>query len=233
MAKTFLDAVNETDELATIDDTYGIKILNFLAFWKVLLTRPVKEIYTNLLLTFMKTLGTNKSGGRNGISRLQYFLNAFSQEFSLFLANVARLTFIGDDHFFLVRGGTGTNDPDFLFTSRAGKQYTLEAKMYYNQASYLKNVAITNFHKADYCIAYIIDTKQWYFSKKSEGYTKLYTPNTLFSTDPWLSEIVLPTEVSTVQFSTPEAKLGDLFDDQVLPLVTYTTYLNKQYINKY
>lgn len=232
MSNNFIEAINDVREPATVDDSHGIQILNYHAFWQVLFTRSIKTIRTIHLRAFVQTLGKNKSGGRNGISRLQYFVNAFSQELSLRLANVSRLVFVGDDHFFLKRNGTGTDDPDFLFTSEAGIHKTLEAKIYFTEDSYYENVVTTNFHKADYCIAFIIKSKvtgygQWYFSKKTDNYTKLCTITELAESDPWLTELVLPDTIYTIQFYAPGVKLGDLYDESVPEIVNYNIYHNK------
>ena len=209
----------------------SIQYLYFMGFWQELWTRLANNIHTIItkdLLKFMNTLeGQNKSGGKNGISRLQYFLNAFSQELSLILANLTKLTFVEDDHFWLQSGGHGTNAPDLLFTTSTGKQVTLEAKMYFNKASYNAKAPTTNFHTADYCIAYIICpedplTGRWYFSKKSEGYLKLYSVSEILTTDPWLTELTLPTTLYRTSFWVSGANLSDLTDDLVPETVQFT-----------
>lgn len=226
MNSIFLDKVRTTSELPVSKDALGNVYLNFLGFWWELLQRfeNIAYLTTVDLLSFMATLGRNKSGGRNGISRLQYFLNAFSQELSLFLANPLKLAFVGDDHFWLRSGGTGTDDPDLNFFANNGNIYTLEAKMYFTDNSYFQSLPTTNFHTATYCIAYIITTGQWYFSKKSENYSKLYRVSELMNPDPWLAEINLPTQMTTIQFSVPGAKLSDLPDDLVPETVDYKIY---------
>jgi hypothetical protein len=220
MEYAFIDFVKAAIEAPCVSDIHGIVKLAFAAFWRELKARETKEaktIYINDLIVFMKALtGKNKSGSKNSIGRLAYFLNAFSEEVSLWLANQGKLEFIGNDHFELMRGGHGTDDPDCVFTCSNGYKFTLEVKMYYNQESYNKAKIDTNFHKADYCIAFLLESKEWLFSLKADNYDVLYTVEALSNTDPWLAEINLPTCITTVQFSVPGKKLGDLTDEELL-----------------
>jgi hypothetical protein len=220
MKYTFIDFVNAAVEAPTVSDIHGIAKLAFTAFWRELKERETKEaksIYIDNLISFMRALGgRNKTGSKNGIGRLAYFLNAFSEELSLWLANQNALEFIGNDHFELIRGGHGTDDPDCVFTCSNGYKFTLEVKMYYNQESYNKAKIDTNFHKADYCIAFILESKEWLFSRRADNYNVLYTVEELSDTDPWLAELNLPTCITTVQFSVPGKKLNDLTDEELL-----------------
>ena len=226
--KTFFDVILSTNQKPTHDDADGIAIIDFAAFWHTLHSREEKFITVINLVKFMKTLGgKNKSGSENTIGRLQYFINAFSQELALFLANQGYIRFVGDDHYYLTRGATGTDDPDFCFTTKAGTQFTIEAKMYFSEASYHNKKATTNFHKADYCLAYIISSAKWRVSHKIDNYNTLYDIEELAKYYPQLLEIVLPNELTTVQFSIPNLKLSDLTDDQLPEKVNYTFYTKR------
>jgi hypothetical protein len=229
--QTFFDIILNSDRPATIDDLEGINVLNMDAFWRALHLRAQvpddKFIITTKLIKFVNTLGKNKSGSDNAIGRLQFFLNAFSQELALYLANPNTLKFVGDDHYSLIRGSTGTNDPDFYFTTSSGRIVTLEAKMYFTEESYHSKKATTNFHKADYCLAYIIKSAKWMVSQKIDGYNVLYEIADLAKYYPWLLEINLPDELTTVQFSVPNTKLCDLTDQQLPEVVNYTFYTKR------
>jgi hypothetical protein len=223
---TFLKTVVASTE-APFAIINNLAILNYTAFWRELVTREDKLIFTANLIKFMNTLkGKNKSGGKNGISRLQFFLNAFSEELALLLANNGRLSFVGDDHFYLATGGTGTDDPDFYFTTNSGNTYTIEAKMYFTEESYYEQKKTTNFHAADYCLAFIISTKQWRFSRKVDDYDTLYEVSELSKSDPWLEELILPESINTVQFSVQNGILSKLTDAQVPSNVNYIIYTN-------
>ncbi len=223
----FFDVILNSEQLATKDDAKGIAVLDMVAFWRTIHNRKEKFIIVANLIKFMKTLGKNKSGSDNAIGRLQFFLNAFSQELSLYLANPKTLRFVGDDHYCLIRGATGTDDPDFYFTTSNGKQFTIEAKMYFSEESYHSNKAITNFHKADYCLVYIISSAKWMVSQKVDCYNNLYNIEDLAKYYPWLLEIVLPDELTTVTFSVPGMKLSKLTDDELPAEVNYTFYTKK------
>lgn len=230
MNNSFIKTVIDCRDLVTAYTQNGLLILNLLAMWKELYNRATRSIQTKWLKDFMKTLGKNKSSGKNGISRLQCFLNALSQELSLLLANIKTLTFVGNDHFSLQMYGTGTNDPDFYFTPSNGNTYTLEAKMYFTKEKYNKLKTTTNFHKADYVIVFIIDTKEWLVSRKIDNYNTLYTIEQLSGTDTHLTELILPDVVTTIQFYVEDgadAKLADRFDDEVPDTVYYNIYTNK------
>jgi len=220
MEYAFIDFIKAASEAPTVSDVQGIVKLAFAAFLRELKARETKEaksIYIDNLIVFMKTLGgRNKTRSKNGIGRLAYFLNAFSEELSLWLANQNALEFIGNDHFELLRGGHGTDDPDCIFTCSSGYKFTLEVKMYYDQESYNKAKIDTNFHKADYCIAFLLESKEWLFSRKDDNYDVLYTVDALSNSDPWLAEINLPTCITTVRFSVPGKKLDDLTDEELL-----------------
>ena len=194
---------NNIQEAVSVD-SYGFTALYFEPFLNVLKSRVNKSIETLHVKHFMSTLGSNKSGGNNGISRLQYFLNAFIQEAALKNLNNDKLAFVGNDHYYLARGGTGTNDPDFYFYPNNGKTYTIDVKIYWSDDKYYENISTTNFHNADYCLAYIINTKTWKFSRKCEYYAALERTSTYYNTDPWLSEIALPQSLFLIRFFTDE-----------------------------
>ena len=230
MQNSFTKAVTDCKDPITAYTQNGLLILNLLAMWKELYNRNTRTIQTKWLKDFMKTLGKNKSSGKNGISRLQCFLNALGQELSLLLANIKTLTFVGKDHFDLRMYGTGTDDPDFYFTPSNGNTYTLEAKMYFTRDKYDENKATTNFHKADYVIVFVISTKEWLISRKIDNYSTLFTVEQLSETDSHLAELTLPDTVTTIQFYVTDSdstKLADRFDDKVPDTVYYNIYTNK------
>ena len=229
MSTAFTKEVYNNLEQVEAHTTSGRLILNLLAMWKVLFERSSMSIYTASLIKFMQTLSNNKSAGKNGISRLQHFLNALSQELSLFLANIDTLSFVSKDHYYLLEYGTGTNDPDFYFRPSNGNTYTLEAKMYFSRDSYTKLLATTNFHSADYVIIFIIGTKEWLISRKIDNYSTLYSIKQLSDTDQQLTELILPEIITTIQFYTTDAntkKLADRTDAEVPETVYYRTYNN-------
>jgi len=223
--QTFFDIILNSEQPATIgDDLRGIAVLDMGAFWREVYKREDKNITTVNLIRFMNTLGKNKSGSDNAIGRLQFFLNAFSQELALYLANPNTLKFVGDDHYSLIRGATGTDDPDFYFMTSNGKQFTIEAKMYFSEKSYHNKKATTNFHKADYCLVYIISSAKWMASQKADGYNTLYEIADLAKYYPWLLEINLPDSLTTIKFFIPDKDLNKLTDSQLPETVNYTFY---------
>ena len=124
--------------------------------------RTNKSLYrVDLLLKFMAALtGKNKSGGKNGIARLQYFLNAYIQEQALKNLNREGLSFAIDDHDGLELAGHGNPEPDFIFKSASGKTFTIDAKIYKNATSCKAISADTNFHNADYALAFLKDANE-------------------------------------------------------------------------
>ena len=229
MTTAFTKEIHNSTDRVESQTPEGRKILNLSAMWKELFMRSSRTIYTVWLIQFMQTLSKNKSAGKNGISRLQHFLNALSQELSLFLANMGTLSFVGKDHYYLLEYGTGTNDPDFYFRPSNGNTYTMEAKMYFSRDSYTKLLGTTNFHNADYVIIFIIGTKEWLISRKIDNYNTLYSIKQLSDTDPQLTELVLPEIITTIQFYTTDdntKKLADRTDAEVPETVYYRTYNN-------
>lgn len=209
------------------EDEYGFTRLNCGSFLNVLANRAEKIIKTADLIRFFDTLGRNKSGSNNNIGRCKYFLNAFSVEIPLVEANPDKLQFIGDDHLSFIRGATGTDDPDlYLFDN--GNTYTIEVKTYWSIESYFKNRPTTNFHNADYCLAFILKSKQWVFSKRSEYYSVLYTSDDAML-DSCLKTIKLPNKITTISFFVPNcssSEFDQLTDDMVPETVYYTFYEN-------
>lgn len=203
-------------------DEHGYTILNYLPFLQILREREIYELKTPALAAFVSTLGRNKSGSENSIGRFQYFANAFIEEDALHKCNPETLVFVGDDHYNLVRGATGTNDPDFYFYAKNGRTFTIEVKMYWSEESYRKELPDTNFHNADYCIAFLISTKQWVFSRRIDGYSKLCSASYFTNTDPWLLEITLPVSLTTIKI------FVDGLDSQQFSRLT-----NKQLVEKY
>lgn len=194
------DELNELNVPYTLNNK--IQVLNFQPFLDKLHTS--KTIKTKAILEFMASLkGTNKSGGNNGISRLQTFLNAYAQEMALLSANQNTLQFSKEDHLGLVRGGHGEKDPDFNFYAQDGQIYTIEAKMYWDQKSFEEVRDDTNFHDADYvCLFFIKDSNyRWAFAKKEDNYKKIYRVVDLIETDPQILELRLPNTLTTISFN--------------------------------
>lgn len=220
MADVF-DELNEINSPVVAQDG-KINLLNFKLFLDELEKRDPQTIRTAALIDFVSSLGKNKSGSKNSIGRLQYFLNAYSQEIALLHAN-SNLKFVKDDHEYLKRGNTGTNDADFVLEASNGKNYTIDAKMYGTKKGYFSRLSETNFHDADYALIFTNkETPRWLFSKKSENYETLYTPDELKETDPWLLEINLPTSIRLIYFTFDK----DLTDVEVPEEVGYF-FINK------
>jgi hypothetical protein len=209
-------------------DEHGFTAIHFELFLAELKNRSPQCIITRDIITFMNTLGKNKSGGNNAVSRLQFFLNAYIQEISLERLNTDTLVFIGDDHYSLIRGGTGTDDPDFYFYASNNARYTIDVKIYYSEESYYKNLQTTNFHKADYCLVYLIKDKAWKFSRKLDSYSILEQASTYYKTDPCLNEIILPKNLNLVKFFTDTLSghaFSKLIDSDVPNTVNYDFYI--------
>ena len=210
---------------ATVDN-FGFTTINLRYFLDELHSRTEHTISTRDLIKFVSTLGKNKTSGNNAISRLQYFLNAYIQESTLKVLN-KNLEFIGNDHDVLVRGATGTNDADFYFYSIDGNTYTIDVKIFFSEASYDAAKKNTNFHNADYSLIYLIDKKSWYFSKKADNYSSLFSLVSLMYTDPHLNEIKLPNTLTLIRFFTPELQSSEfrkLSDADVPAYVNYEFY---------
>ena len=209
-------------------DAQGFTAIHFEAFLEELKNRVPQQIVTKDIITFMTTLGTNKSGGENAVSRLQFFLNAYIQETSLERLNKDKLVFIGDDHYSLVRGGTGTDEPDFYLYASNNARYTIDVKIYFSEESYYNNLPTTNFHKADYCLAYLIKDKAWKFSRKLDNYCILEQASTYYKTDNWLNEITLPKNLTLIKFSTDTLSghaFSKLINSEVPNVVNYNFYI--------
>ena len=192
----------------TEHDDSGICVLNYEPFLRVLHERDVAQIFTSDLIDFVQTLGKNKSGSENGIGRLQYFLNAFIEEAELFKCNSNRLEFVGNDHYSLIKNSTGSDDPDFRFFACNGNTYTIEVKLYKSLQAYEQRRSQTNFHKADYCLAFFLNEKRWLFSKQIDNYAILYSVGELSSSDPWLAELELPESLTVIKFSIPGSSIS-------------------------
>lgn len=190
--------------------------INLPSFVEALDRQNNQAINTIRLMDFVKTLGTNKSGGKNGIFRLQCFINAYLQEQALIEANPGTLKFGNDDHYELTRGSTGTNAPDFIYQDK----YTIDAKINSSIDSYKNLLGTTNCHNADYVLVYLLAESLWVFAKKSEKYLTLHTVDKLAETDPWLLDLNLPKAFKTFKFMVNR----DDTDDQVPETVTYTSW---------
>ena len=213
------DIFDEANEINSpvIEQNGKINFLNFKLFLEELKKRDSKIIKTPALIDFVSSLGRNKSGSKNSIGRLQYFLNAHSQEIALICIN-SNLQFVKNDHEYLKRNSTGTNDADFIFKASNGKSYSIDAKMYGTKEGYFKRLPETNFHAADYALIFTNkENPRWLFSKKSENYGILYTPEELKKTDPWLLEIKLPPSLRLIYFALNK----DLIDTEVPEKVGY------------
>lgn len=194
------------------------------------LKKEYKELPTTALLEFMRTLvGRNKSGGNNGISRLQYMLNAFTGESMTVAANPSSMGYIQTDHEALIRGSHGLNDPDLFFIASSGDRYTIEEKIFASSKEYHNKLNDTNFHNADYALVFLITEQVWKFSRKVDNYTKLNPVAAFSSTDPWLLEINCPTYMPLVSFFCDGIGIKafrELTDDKVPEKVKYTIYDN-------
>lgn len=206
-----------------LSDEHGLAIFNMDATWKLLFEKQEKTITTTLLKPFMATLGTNKSGSKNGVGRNQFFMNAFSAEGPLQAANPRTFSFVGDDHFALFRGSTGSDDPDFFFRPSNGQTYTIEVKVNFSIEDYLARRPSTNFHKADYCIVFILNTSDWLISRKVDNYCNLTLASAFEATDPWLKEINFPKKYWRVRYSLPNdtRRLTTVTDAEVPDIITY------------
>ena len=197
-----------------------ITTLNFQPFLDELASRQRPYISTPALIDFINTLGKNKSGSKNAIGRLQFFLNAYKQEISLLGVNPSRLSFVIDDHKGLTRGSTGESAADFYFQSANGEKYLIDAKMYYSEVSYFTALASTNFHNADYALIYLIKNNIWVYARKVDNYSTLYTVDELADSDPWLLEIRFPPSLRLIRFDVTL----NASDSQIPEMVAYNFY---------
>ena len=202
---------------ATYGET-GIDLLDLDATIEHLCTKPVKTIPTHDLAAFIDTLGTNKTEGKNGLSRGQYFFNARLTERLLKALN-PDLEYVNDDHNIFIRGSRGTDDPDFKFVVN-NITYFLEVKENGSEDSYFGHLEKTNFHNAYVVISYLIFKKQFVYAFRNEGYSVLYTPEEAIAKMPALAKIKLPTKVPTIRFNVNPS----LTTDQLPAEVTYTLY---------
>lgn len=224
MANVF-DELNEINTPTVVKDG-KIQRINFQPFLDKLYNRVSTNpiIRTPNILEFMASLqGKNKSSGKNGISRLQSFLNAYIQESALKSIN-SSLKFINEDHDFLKRGGHGEDDAEFYFTASDGAVFKLEAKMYWDEASFREKLPTTNFHKADYvCLFFLKDANyRWAFAKKEDNYEKIYRAVDLIETDPQILELRLPNTLTTISFNVDK----NSSDTDIPEEVSYRFYNN-------
>ena len=221
-ATKVFDKLDELNTAIVMKDN-KIQQLNYEFFLAELRSKST-PINTRPFLDFMSTLkGKNKSSGKNGISRLQTFLNAYIEESALKHLNPS-LRFVNDDHDCLVRYGHGVEAPEFIFTSSSGVEYTIEAKMYWDESSFRRNLPGTNFHNADYvCLFFLKDPKyRWAFAKKEDNYEKIYKIIELAESDPHLLELKLPQRLTTISFNIRP----DATDEDVPESVFYRFYTN-------
>lgn len=232
MNNSVQDIFNELDVInspTVVDENNDITRLNFAQFLSVLRTCKPTKMRTPQLIKFVNTLGKNKSGGNNAISRLQYFLNAYIQEFVLKSANLDILEFIGNDHDSLVKDYSGTNDADFYLHASNNITYTIDVKIFISEASFIEQRQKNkiNFHNADYCLVYLIDSRGWRFTRKLDGYKDLSTVTVFAGSDPWLGDITLPKPLTLIRFFTPSLKSSELSkcsDVDVPEFVNYEFY---------
>jgi hypothetical protein len=232
MSNLAYDTFDELDTInapTSVDELGEINALNFAQFLAVLQNRNPKEISTKKLIKFINTLGKNKSGGNNAISRLQFFLNAYIQELALKSANTDIIEFIGDDHYSLMRGYSGTNAADFYLHANDSNTYTIDAKVFYSESSFIEQRQANkiNFHNADYCLVYLIQSKSWRFSRKVDNYNDLSSALVFAGSDPWLSELVLPKPLTLIRFFTKGLKSSEfskIYDKDVPETVNYEFY---------
>lgn len=211
--------------VAIVSENGKITRINFEPFLRELYENNENRlIQTAPIIEFMASLrGKRKSSGSNGVSRLQTFLNAYLQETALETLN-ASLQFINNDHDFLERGGHGEDDSEFYFTASDGAIYKVEAKMYWNAASFKQNLPNTNFHNADYAIIFFLKDPdfRWAFVRKTDNYEKLYKVADLAESDPHLLEIKLPSKLLTISFAVDSKSL----DADIPAEVRYRFYTN-------
>lgn len=218
----FLETIkNQFNQIFYYINNFGA--LNMGAFFRALALRPENTITSAGLLNFMQKVGgTNKTGGKNCITRWQYFMNAFSMELALLLANPKTFSFIGNDHYELVEYSHGSDDPDFYFKASNGVTYTIEAKMFKSTQSYKDKCSDTNFHKADYCLVFVFSTADWFISRKQDNYEVLYSLNQASENEPWLSEIKLPKNLFRLYVKSENgASIAQLTDEQLPERVAY------------
>lgn len=196
--------------------TEPLKVVNFENLLNKLRANQNKVLKVAALLDFMSTLeGENKTDGKNGIARLQYFLNAYAEEMALLRANIGILEPINDDHDGIVRGGHGENAADFWFNCSNGRRYKIEVKMFWDKDSYFSKLPKTNFHEAHFAIVYLITERRWYIAKSIDSYTTLTTLDEIIIEFPYLAEINFPTSFTTISF---EKGLASKTDAEVYAL---------------
>lgn len=222
-----VDVFDKLDEIntAVVVKDGKIQRINFAPLLDKLYDHNKYIVKTAPIIEFMSTLvGKVKSSGKNGISRLQSFLNAYIQESALQSNNSDLLQFINNDHDFLERGGHGEDDAEFYFQPQNGKTYKLEAKMYWDESSFRKNLPTTNFHDAEYvCLFFIKDSNyRWAFAKKEDNYEKIYRIIDLAETDPQILELQLPNSLTTISFIVD----SEAPDTAIPEEVTYRFYNN-------
>lgn len=203
-----------------------MKELDFKWFIEKLKERNPKIIHPHCkggITEFMASLkGENKTPAKNGLKRLQYFLNAYFQEDAVIKANIDKISYNGEGHFALEFGGAGTNPADLILTANNGNKYTIEVKLYMSEGSRQAAFSKTNFHKADYCFLYIISEHAWYVLKKVDNYNKKYTVDEIKETDPWLSDVRFPS-FEYIKFQVND----DMSDSEVPNAVKYAFGINK------
>lgn len=218
------DLEDSKDKMVVDSTTIG-NYLSFPKFIDELKTRDIKKIKTPALLEFMSTLqGKNKTGGSNGITRLQYFLNAYLQEFELVLKNKF-MKFFGTNHFGLERNGIGDDKPDLVYETLNGPRDItyLEAKIYWDFSSYSNHLDTTNFHNADFVLAYFISENQWRITYKNDDYKILYTKDQIVKKCFWLANLILPS-FETIKFTVNGQSISKLTDNEIPSEVEYTFY---------
>lgn len=165
---------------------------------------------------FMKTIkGSNKTGAKNGIKRLQYFLNAYIQESTIVAMNSGKIDYFEEGHLSLIQNGHGENAPDLKFSYK-NKMIPVECKMFYSNETYQNflDAGKINFHNASYCFIYFIKDKASVWTKANEGFRMLHSVEELVNGDFF---ILLPEKLSLINFNAE-----NVTDEQIEGPISYS-----------
>lgn len=208
-AEKYSKLLEEFGAKALCSKIFNENYMDMCAFVQELYERSINgetSFKTINILSFMRTVkGNNNTKVKNGVKKLQYFLNACIQEYLMLKYNASSLCFIRDDHRFLKANSFGADVPDFFLMKNGQKVCKLEAKMFYSTSTYLSTYTTINFHKADYVAVYVIDERAWYFSRKIDNYSELYKQDALIGQhSEEVKKLVLP-KVPRVFFDVSES----------------------------
>lgn len=185
----------------------------------------IHTVRTSHLLDFMRTLrGANKSSGKNGISRLQCFVNSAHDEYGFVEADPEHMSFVVDDHDSLKAHGHGYDAPDLKFVDASGNIHSIEIKRYYSTETAANMLSSTNFHAAEICLCLILSDHMWKVRLQSDNYATLYDVTEASLQLPWISQIKFPSHVTTTRFyiSGDSKRLAELTDEQVPETVNFS-----------